>query len=123
MLNLKGRIPANHPTFINIYGDDKHSISTGLDEYYCVRNLQKDITIFEAWATEHGLHFSADKPKVMIFSRRRDTKKLDLFIRGQKIEYVSEYKYIGVWISEDLSWKKHITKVAQKANFTMCEMY
>ena len=119
MLNLKGRIPANHPTFINIYGDDKHSIATGIDEYYCVRNLQKDITIFEAWATEHGLQFSADKTKVMIFSRRRNTKKLDLFIRGQKIQYVSEYKYLGVWISDDLSWKKHITKTAQKANFIM----
>ena len=119
MLNLKGRIPTNHPTFINIYGDDKHSISIGIDENYCAGNLQDDIAIFEEWAAEHGLQFSPDKTKVMLFSRKRDTKRPDLFIRGQKIQYVSEYKYLGVWISDDLTWKKHIEKVAQKAKFTM----
>ena len=60
----------------------------------------------------------------MLFSRARnfDIKKLNILtVDGSLIERVTEYKYLGLWLDEKLSFKFHIdclaSKLRQKVGF------
>ena len=60
---------------------------------------------------------NASKTKLMLFSRSRNVDPEDLHIcasNGAQIELVSQYKYLGVWIDEKLSFVKHIENVTKK---------
>ena len=56
----------------------------------------------------------------MVISRKRQTNlslesQPPLQINGITMERVENYKYLGVWITSNLSWSKHITEVCRKA--------
>lgn len=64
----------------------------------------------------------------MLFSRARNVnhETLNLVtIEGSRIGRVTEYKYLGVWIDEDLTFKHHVnnlvTKMRQKIVFFCTE--
>ena len=83
--------------------------------------LNADIRIFEEWATEHGLKFSSSKTKAMIFSRKENTNRRNLYINGEQIEYVTSFKYLGVTIDNKLNWTEHINNVSKKATNIMAQ--
>ena len=51
--------------------------------------------------------------KYIIVSRKRSPSQpaINLNINGTILNKVEHIKYLGVWISENLSWSKHITKM------------
>ena len=82
--------------------------------------LQSDIDSFTSWTGQNFLQFNADKCKYMVISRKRQTNlspesQPPLQINGVTMERVENYKYLGVWITSNLSWSKHITEVCHKA--------
>ena len=79
--------------------------------------LQSDIDKLASWTEQNFLQFNADKCKFMLISRKRQTSssQLTLQINGVAMERVDDYKYLGVWISSNLSWSKHIAEVCRKA--------
>jgi len=54
------------------------------------------------------------KTKYMLFTNRKGTKNRQVFIGTNKIEQVSEIKYLGVLIDDKLSWKCHIQYICSK---------
>lgn len=53
--------------------------------------------------------------KSMLVSRKRDPPHLQLSVNDMAVEQVKHVKYLGVCISEDLSWSRHIAGVCLKA--------
>ena len=53
----------------------------------------------------------------MIISRKCSPllTALNLSILGKPLDRVFEYKYLGVWITETLSWSKHIESITKRA--------
>ena len=49
----------------------------------------------------------------MIFNGKRT--KPDIFLDGECLEVVSEYKYLGVWFDSKLNWKLHKETILRKA--------
>ena len=119
--NLKKRLKARkkRATHTNVYADDDVNITTARYIDVCVKNLQEDMEIFEKWAEDYGLSFNSDKTKIMMFTRKRFIIKPDIYLCGNKLEWVSSYKYLGLTITQDFSWRTHIEKVAQRATYTM----
>ncbi len=52
----------------------------------------------------------------MRVSRKRTPHSFSYSLSGQVLEEVPEAKYLGVTISNDLEWSKHINVVSNKAN-------
>ena len=82
--------------------------------------LHSDIDSLTSWTEQNFLQFNADKCKYMVISRKRQTNlslesQPPLQINGVTMERVENYKYLGVWITSNLSWNKHITEVCRKA--------
>ena len=119
--NLMDRFPKTHPTETKAFADDSASIAVGIDPKVLGNNIQKDIKIMEEWAKDHGLKFNAKKTKAMFFTNKKGIEKPKLFIDGEEIEYVKEFKYLGVVIDDKLSWKKHINHTSNKATATFMQ--
>ena len=43
----------------------------------------------------------------------------NVFLRGQELEFVSEFKYLGVIYDSTLTFKSHVKKVANKVQFNL----
>ena len=121
MKDLIRRFREIHGTYRAVFADDIFNIGTGLCEFTVAKNIQRDVKVMERWASDHGLRFNVSKTKLMFFTNRRIYTKPDIFLYGEKIEYVSEMRYLGVLIDDKLSWLPHIKKTAQKATFTMMQ--
>ena len=62
------------------------------------------------------MRFSATKCHIIRVSRTRDQKHFNYSLTGQVLEEVMDAKHLGVTLSNDLEWSKHIATMTNKAN-------
>ncbi len=62
-----------------------------------------------------SLNVSKTKELIMDFRKRQQRPYTPLMISGTPVERVSSFKYLGVNISEDLTWTTHIQTQVKKA--------
>lgn len=67
-----------------------------------------------AWCDAHRLQINTSKTVEMVIDPHLVGDDSPLTIHGQVIEQVSSFKYLGVHIDRDLSWKTQVTKVCSK---------
>ena len=70
--------------------------------------LQSDVDIVCLWVEDAGLRLNVRKTKSMLVGRKRQRPTLSLQVSGSAIEQVSSFRYLGVWLSSDLSWSLHM---------------
>ncbi len=70
-----------------------------------------------SWCQDNRLSLNVSKTKEMIvdFRKRQQRPYTPLMISGTPVERVSSFKYLGVNISEDLTWTTHIQTQVKKA--------
>ena len=79
--------------------------------------LKVDIDILSSWITSNNLSLNITKCKFLVISRLRKNSipVPTLTLNSHPMERVSSYKYLGVTITEDLSWSSHINEITKKA--------
>ena len=79
--------------------------------------LQQDVEALGEWANNNYLTFNPAKSKAMVFSRKRRLVPFPSYFKlnGSKLEIVGSVKYLGITISSDLTWSKHINIISSKA--------
>lgn len=79
--------------------------------------LQGDLNRVSDWCNTWLMNLNVTKCKSMTITRSSITPKLfDYTLNGTRLEQVSSYKYLGVYITNDLSWHSHITYIINNAN-------
>ena len=78
--------------------------------------LQDDLDDLTKWENEWSAEFHPDKCKMLRVTNKRKTINHKYHIHGHELENVSEAKYLGVTLTNNMSWKSHIQKIASKAN-------
>ena len=63
-----------------------------------------------------GMRFNTAKCNIMQVSWTRDPELFNYSLTGQVLEEVMNAKYLGVTLSNDLEWSKHIATMTNKAN-------
>ncbi len=83
------------------------SLSTYLDE----------VERLTSWCQDNCLSLNVSKTKELIvdFRKRQQQPYTPLMISGTPVERVSSFKYLGVNISEDLTWTTHTQTQVKKA--------
>uniref|UniRef100_A0A3B3BRH8 Reverse transcriptase domain-containing protein n=1 Tax=Oryzias melastigma TaxID=30732 RepID=A0A3B3BRH8_ORYME len=97
------------------FADDTAVIGriTGGDEAAYRREVASLVT----WCEDNNLTLNTDKTKEMIVDMRRErSPHQPLFIRGLEVERVSSFKYLGVHLSQDLTWTLNTTQLVKKAH-------
>ena len=71
--------------------------------------MQNDINAISEWSENHYLSLNAAKCKYMIISRKRARSypALPLTLKDTTLEKVDTFKYLGVLMSDNLSWSNH----------------
>ena len=94
--------------------------------------MQKQIDICTDYFDEHHLSVNAEKTKVMVVKPKGyiDYGEPDLHIKNTKLEVVSNIKYLGMTINNDLTDDDHVTHLYRGQcmrgnlllrNFHMCD--
>ena len=81
--------------------------------------LQQDLNTVFAWADKWQMSFNASKCQLLTITRKTKPKLHNYTVSNQLIERTYDHKYLGVTISSDLTWKKHIASIRSKASSTL----
>ena len=86
--------------------------------------IQNDTDTIPVWIKNNLLMLNVLKCKQMILSRKQHpAAPLNVKVDGNALEIVDAYKYLGVWITSDLSWAKQIEENCKKANQKIGMLY
>ena len=82
--------------------------------------LQRDIDRLGNWARKRGMRFQPVKCNMMQVTRKKTNKiQASYTLEGTILENVDSIKYLGVTITYDLRWNKHVCNNCTKANRTL----
>ena len=80
------------------------------------QELQNDLFKLTDLEQKWGMLFHPDKCNSMQVTRSRNPLTFKYSLKGQDLEAVNTAKYLGVDLSNNLSWNSHIDRTAKKAN-------
>src|SRR5436190_10514300 len=85
-----------------------------------IERINRDIGSVWNWSSDNGLLLNASKTQAIIMGTSRFVNSIDLstapsiLANGTVIQYQTHVKYLGVTISNNLSWDKHVSHVTNK---------
>ena len=104
-----------YDTFLSLDGDDSKILQI---------KANKELRKVSKWFLDNKLTLNIAKSKFMVIKRgyRKSSHKFVLKFNGKKLEQCESYKYLGVYIDENLNWKKHVNYLCEKLS-KMCGIF
>ncbi len=85
--------------------------------------LPRDLDKLAEWETKWQVQFHPGKCQVLTITCNHTIIQHDYILHGHVLENVKEAKYLGVTLTSDLRWNRHIGDFSTKANHTFDEIY
>lgn len=80
-------------------------------------SMQTAINQLDTWSSENCMSLNEDKCKLICISFMKDPPPSPvILLNGKAIEYTEDACILGVWISADMKWGKHVTTIIKKAS-------
>jgi len=83
------------------------------------RQFQKDLEKLTEWEKSWMMEFHPKKCEVISITRKQRPILHPYTLHGHLLKHTDTVKYLGVHISRDLQWDKHIDYITTKANSTL----
>jgi len=110
-------IPLSPGTKLMMFADDIMLFKL-ISTPYDATLFQADVNLVNDWVCNNHLTINTSKTKFTL------TKNFPpLYINNIQIESVSHFKYLGVWISDELTWSKHVESICCKARRILGYMF
>ena len=81
--------------------------------------LQNDLLSLEKWEKIWDMSLNPSKCQVLRVTRLKTPSETKYFLHDTMLDSVASAKYLGVTISDDLSWSTHIVNITKIANQTL----
>ena len=83
-------------------------------------SVQQDLLALEEWERKWQMKFHPEKCQVIHISTNKRHERHTVYrLHGHTLEAVDSGKYLGLTISDDFSWHRHVDAVAAKASRTL----
>ena len=103
---------------INLFADDSvlyRNIRNQNDQVI----LQNDLDTISSWAEKWLMDLNINKCSVLSITLKHNSIFHDYNILGATPMRVTNHDYLGVTISSDLNWLRHVTNISNKASRTL----
>ena len=100
---------------IRLFADDL-ILYRQIDSINDCSRLQEDISALCNWESKWQMEFNQSKCFIMRMTHKKKPICNKYFMGESLLEEVNHHPYLGVELSNDLSWSKHITKTVNSAN-------
>ena len=119
MVNFCGSMKCTNiadDTTLSLVGDDLFSL--------CQR-VSNDLDNVYNWLTANRLSLNVDKTKFIVFSQRDNqfSDNISVYIKGASIERVRYFKFLGIYIDDQLKFRTHINNVCSKLSKSLGVLY
>lgn len=94
---------------IRMFADDTCLFIESNNRKLAQQALDSDLASISVWADRWLVNFSPTKTEAMLISNKTDEDSIpDITFQGSIIKNVSFHKHLGVYLSSNLKWAKHI---------------
>ena len=114
-LTFINELPTGITSNLRLFVDDclvYRSISCTADSL----SLQEDLDRLPKWSNVWQMKFNIDKCHTMRIILHRNTINTEYHLGGNTLSMVSQYPYLGVTMSNTMSWQNHINGITARAN-------
>ena len=101
--------------FTLLFADDTNVFVQGKNIVDLVRTMNEELSKLSDWMDVNKLSLNVKKTKCMVFSLRKSySVSDDVILKGEGIEQVSTFRFLGVIIDNKLCWSDHIQYIKKK---------
>jgi len=111
-------LPDSLKSRVRLFADDTVVYLT-INSKSDAETLQADLAKLETWENTWSMSFNPEKCEVIRISKKRNPIIHPYILHGIELNTTNSAKYLGLNISNDFSWKRHIEAVSNKANNTL----
>ena len=101
---------------LNLYADNIEMFCHSIDLSCAEHDLQEDLNFVYSWLCVNLLSLSIKESNAMLVGSRQKLQNRDLNVTvdGKPLSRVSSFKYLGLYIDENLNWHEHTKNVLQR---------
>ena len=88
--------------------------------------MQESVDIAAEWTKNNGMKINSEKSKEIIISYTHGNlgnEVPNILIEGKFVERVDHVKLMGITLSNDLTWKRHVDNIVKKAGKRIYMLY
>lgn len=102
--------------FYNLFADDMAMCVGGTTKEELEYKVNQELQRLRTWFLDNGLILNTSKTKVMVLKKPQDkrTITLDAKFGDQNLEQVQQFKYLGIWVDNNMQHKEHVQKMEKK---------
>lgn len=105
---------------VQLYADDAVVFAHGSSADDIASKLTEGLNRIQTWLENQGLVLNTAKTVCMYLSKTSvELPRSNVYIGSDELELVSHFKYLGVILDSQLSFKKHIKKVTNVVKFNL----
>jgi len=121
-INPLASLSLSSSTRLLLYADDI-LLYKPIHSAWDLLSLQCDIDMVSDWISSAGLRLNVTKTKLMAISQKKARSSFNLFANGSLISQVSSHVYLGVTLTDDLTFNRHINNTCLKARSQLGLLY
>ena len=97
-----------------VYADDTTVALADSDVYQLCEDLSSDLDVVDEWLKANLLTLNLNKTTYTIITLSDTPENLKVTINKTEVNYSKEFKFLGVIIDDNLSFKNHIKEISKK---------
>jgi len=107
-------LPSASSFYIRLFADDTFLCAQNENISLLESETNAELTKVYEWLLSNKLTLNISKSKYMLITNKKSVGNISIQINGQQLEQCQSYKYLGVYIDKNLSWKTHVEYVGKK---------
>lgn len=79
------------------------------------RDYMDEVMALSTWCQGNNLELNVEKTKELTLDFRKRAEHVPITINRAAVERVSSFRFLGVQISEDMKWSRHVDTLVKKS--------
>ena len=103
-----------------MYADDAVIFTSAKNTKEAALTLTSALAHIQDWLANSCLLLNTKKTVCMMFSKQPvKVTQSNVFLRGEELKLVKEFKYLGVILDSTLTFKNHVKKISKTIKFNL----